>query len=39
VVEAKNLDKDIVIMKLGLVNQRGELVIQGAMKVLPPKKA
>jgi len=39
VVEAKNLDKNIVIMKLQWINQRGEVVIQGAMKVLPPKKA
>ena len=38
VVETKNLDKNLVIMKLQWINQRGEVVIEGSMKVLPPKK-
>lgn len=37
-VEEKLTDKNIVIMKLQWVNQRGEVVIEGRMKVLPPKK-
>ncbi len=37
-VSEKIMDKNIVIMKLEWLNQRGEVVVEGSMKVMPPKK-
>lgn len=37
-VKEKLVEKNIVIMELEWRNQRGELVIEGSLKVMPPKK-
>jgi len=37
-VAEKNPDKNIVVMKCEWTNQKGELVMEGTVKVMPPKK-
>jgi len=37
-VSEKNPEKNIVVLKCEWKNQRGELVMEGTVKVMPPKK-
>ena len=37
-VAEKIPEKNIVLMKVEWKNQRGEMVMEGTMKVMPPKK-
>lgn len=38
IVSEKTIEKNIVVLKCEWRNQRGELVMEGTVKVMPPKK-